>query len=118
MSLQDIFVHIHLDIYTPCIYITTQSLADQLNFPTELTTNLLFQPFVRPLHVRIREHVMLLNLEDIPVLVYKEFQAFIVEVRNKLHIYLIAWVHNHKSYIRHIHYQKRLALVVVVQTDN
>ena len=86
MSLQDIFVHIYLDIYTPCIYIPTQSLVDQLNFPTELTTNLLFQPFVRPLHVRIREHVMLMNLEDIPVLVYKELQAFIVEVRNKLHI--------------------------------
>ena len=66
---------------------------------------------------------MLMNLEDIPVLVYKEFQAFIVEVRNKLHIYLIAGgggggAQSQIIYSAYIHYQKRLALVLVVQTDN
>ena len=76
------------------------TMPNRRNFPTELTTILLFQSFVRPPHVRITEVVMLMNLEDIFVLVYKKFQALVVKVRNKLHIYLIPWVHNLKSYIR------------------
>ena len=70
------------------------TMPNRRNFSTELTTILLFQPFVRPPHVRIMEVVMLMNLEDIFVLVYKKFHALVVKVRNKLHMYFNAWVHN------------------------
>ena len=50
----------------------------------QLTTILILLQsiFVRPINAKIMEDVELMDLKNIFVLVYKEFQAFIVKVRN------------------------------------
>ena len=89
---QDIFVHVYQNIQALIVKVTNELHSCCLfvvqTVPSifQLTTILLFQlTFVGLLLVRMVEHVMLMDPQDIAAHVHLDIQALIVKVTNKLY---------------------------------